>query len=132
MLCVQFEENYQRDNGHNCNTKMHSTAHNRRKNLPMRCRPENIAMHLFPAILVAQISFHLIQISILRVPLIIPSKRSHQNHTNQTYQKNHHHKAIEDREPMNSVLEELVVEVLFVAVAEFRVRLSPSNLNGER
>src|SRR5699024_1895256 len=75
-------------------------------------RSKHITVHLFPAVLIAQIPIHIVHLLIPIVSSIIFAQCSHQNHGDQPDQKDDHHKGVEDGEPVDSVLKEVRVEIL--------------------
>lgn len=67
----------------------------------MACRSEDISVNLFPTVLIAQVSFHVVHFLIFAVPRIILPKGSHQDHRYKPHEENHHHKTVEDAEPVD-------------------------------
>ena len=56
-------------------------------------------MNLFPAILIAKVTLHLIKVILLAVSSVVFTERPHEDHRYQADQKDHHHERIKNGKP---------------------------------
>lgn len=109
---VQFSEYRENDDRERDGRQMESGADERRERGQVRHRPEHVAVDLFPAVLVAQVSLQIVQVLVFRVAGVVFAQRPHQNHRDESDEEDHHHEAVEYAEPVDAVLEEVGVQVL--------------------
>ena len=57
--------------------------------------------NLFPSVLVAKISLHIINVVLLGISCVIFPQGPHQDHGDKTHQEDDHHERVEDGEPVN-------------------------------
>ena len=57
--------------------------------------------HLFPSVLIAEISLHVVDVVLLGVPGVVLPQRPHEDHRDQADQEDDHHEGVEDGEPVN-------------------------------
>ena len=90
---------------------------------------ENVAVHELPAALLHRGALvHGALLHVVRVPRVLGvvlAKRSHQDHGHEAGEEDDHHERVEDGEPVNLVLEEVVVEVPLEPLAELGLRRLP-------
>ena len=89
--------------------------------------PKNVTVHLFPAAVFAYAVEPLQVVVVPGVACVVIPESAQEDETDKTTKENNHHEAVEDAEPVNLMLEEIVVEVPLEASREQLGRWNPFN-----
>ena len=91
---------------------LHARAQQRGERGQVPRRAEHVPVHEFPAALlrVPAAVLHVVR-AVLRVLGVVVAQRAHQDHRHQAGEEDDHHERVEDGEPVDLVLEEVVVQV---------------------
>ena len=100
LLSVKFAHNGEANNNEYNRSQLITGADQRGQKSREVRRAEHIAMHLLPAVLIAQIAFHVVNV-LLIISGIVFSQCSHQNHAHNADKKYDHHERVEYGEPMD-------------------------------
>mmetsp|Transcript_3072 Transcript_3072/g.10278 ORF Transcript_3072/g.10278 Transcript_3072/m.10278 type:complete len:465 (+) Transcript_3072:20-1414(+) len=114
------KENHHEDH----HRQLRAGADERREERQVRGRPEHVSMHLLPARLV-ELCVEVLHVGVSRVPRVVLAEGAEQDERDDAGEEEDHHEGVEDGEPVDLVLEEVVVEVAVEALREGRLRLRP-------
>ena len=73
-------------------------------------------VNLLPAVLVPEVPLHVVHLVLLAVPGVVLPQGPHEDHGDQPHEEDDHHEAVEDREPVNAILEEVGVEIFVKSI----------------
>lgn len=125
---VQITHNLKANNKEGDNANVPTSANENTEGHRICGRTKNVTMNLLPAVLISQISVHIVHLFVPIVTCIILSQSAHENHRHQTDKEDDHHERIENAEPVDSMLKEVWIEVLVKSVDKLHWRLFPVDL----
>mmetsp|Transcript_6973 Transcript_6973/g.17839 ORF Transcript_6973/g.17839 Transcript_6973/m.17839 type:complete len:442 (-) Transcript_6973:471-1796(-) len=128
---VQREQRRSQDHEKRKSCELCAAADQRRKEHRLRWHTEHVAVDLLPAGLV-QVGVEVVAVCVARVPRVVPAQRAHEDERHNANEEDHHHERVEDGEPVDLVLEEVVVEVPLEALVESDVDRLPLHRVCER